>query len=323
MLKNFVIKTLLFFLQLGLVIGISYGAFEWLMQSIVHARKEVVVPDLRGKTIHQAVAVLSPAGLALAGEGEEYAPQMPVGAVIKQHPLAGATVREGKIVRVVVSMGSEKISVPELIGLPLRKAEIEIRSSQLALGETTEIFSLKQPKSYVVDQYPKPLSLTEKGEMINLVISLGEPPSDRLIVPDFTGKDSDNAAALAKDNSIEIRIHEDWNVPAGSLDRAVLKQSLAPDTILDRERDVSSKIILELTVARNLSPSAMIGAIEYSVPEKPARQREVVLKLLVRGGERQVYRGRAGPGEKVRLPLGQLPDKNQARLRIYLDGVFT
>lgn len=308
-------------LQTAVVLGAGYGALEYLMRSIVHARKEVEVPDLRNRPLNQAITIVSRLGLAMAKEADEYAPDLPAGAILKQHPLPGAKVREGKIIRVAVSLGSEKIAVPELIGMPLRKAEIEIRTAQLALGETAEIYSLKQPKSYVVDQDPKPLGLAEKGELINLTISLGEPPADKLIVPDFTNKDAETAIAWANNNGLGFRVHEEWNA-AGAADRNVLKQNLKPDAVLDKNSNLT-RTTLELTVARNLSSSPEGPVIEFTLPAKPLRDREVVFKMLGKGGEKQIFHGRAGPGEKVRAPVGQIAAKEQARIRIYLDGVFT
>ncbi|MEK7287193.1 MAG: PASTA domain-containing protein [Elusimicrobiota bacterium] len=319
---NLIKKLGLFALELIIVLAVSYGSFEWMMHSIVHARKEVTVPSLVGKNLRQALDILSREGLALAKESDEFNPNVPAGSIVKQYPLPNTKVREGKIVRAALSVGNEKISVPELTGLPLRKAEIEIRAVQMALGETNEIYSLKQPKGYVIDQDPKPLALTDKGGLVNVMISLGEPPGDKLIVPDFKNNDQDAASAWAKENAIPVKVLESWD-PAAKRDRSVAAQNLKPDTILDREDIEARRVTLEITVARSMSEPSQGQHFDYVVPAKPLRTREVMIKSLVNDGEeRGLYHGRAGPGEKIRAPLGSLANQSRLRIRIYLDGVF-
>lgn len=300
--------------------AVSYFSLEWLMRQIVHARKEVPVPVLTGKTLRQAIDILSREGLALAKESEEFTSSIPAGSIIKQYPLAGTKVREGKIVRVVFSVGTEKIVVPELIGLPLRKAEIEIRAAGMALGETNEIHSLRQLKGYVLDQEPKPLALAEKGSLIHLTISLGEPGPDKIIVPDFTGKDQETALAWGSENGLSVKITETWD-PAASRDRGIVAQNLKPDSILDREQIEIRPASLEITVARN--PNMAAGRrFEYTLPARPVRIREVSIKSIAGSGEeREIYRGRNKPGEKIQIPVADSSGA-KLRLRIYLDGVF-
>lgn len=289
---------------------------------MVHARREVTLPDLKGQNLRQAINVVSPLGLALIKENEEFNLDLPAGTISRQFPLPGATVREGKIIRVILSQGNEKIQVPQVVGSPLRQAEIEIRAAQLTLGEINEIYSLKQPKGSIIDQEPKPMALTEAGDLINLTISLGEPPSEKLIVPDFAGKDLSQPQSWAKINGVNWKILEQWDA-TGAADRTVIQQNLKPDTIVDRNPNELSKLTLELTVARNMQNTGHGRFIEYTLPNKPLRQREIVLKALLPGGERQVYRSLATPGETVKIPLSSEPSSPKTRYRIYLDGVFT
>lgn len=320
--KSFLANAFWLVMQLGLALGIGYISLEWVMETIVHARKEIIAPDLKGQHLRQAITTLAPLGLGLIRENEEFSAEVPAGTVLKQFPLAGTLVREGKILRIVTSQGSEKIAVPEFIGLTFRKAEIEIRAAQLTLGEVTEIYSLKRPKGTVMDQDPKPLAITEKGELINILVSLGEPPTEKLIIPDFIGKDLHQAKSWAQANAIEARVFEVWDAP-NAPDRSIVQQNLKPDTIYERTPNEIGGLSLELTVARNLKSATNSRFLQYTLPEKPARQREIVLKVLSGGREQQIYRGIASPGETVRIPLGNATDAAIARCRIYLDGIFT
>lgn len=308
-------------IQIAIIIGAGYLSFEMLMRAMVHGRKEVVVPELKGKTIREALEELSRLGLGLAQESEEYAPNAPVGIILKQYPLSHATVREGKIVNVAVSLGSEKITVPELTGLPLRKAEIELKAANLILGEMDQRYSLKQQRGYVIEQEPEALALAEKGEPVHVQVSLGKPPAHKIIIPDFVGNDIKQVHAWIQQHPMPLKIIEQWghkDKPNG----AVLSQNLKADTVLERDRLPSLTTGLEVTVARseeNASDSQ--NYLEYTLPARPNRKREVVLKILKDQQEEEVFRSWAMPAEKIKIPISS-SWQGQARFRIYLDGVF-
>ncbi len=140
----------------GVILGlvIFYVLFNWTMSAVIHSRKEVAVPDLKGKSIDAALSMVSPLNLGLKKEDEEFDQNVPAGTIIRQHPFPGMTVREGKIVKVTVSQGGKVTFVPDLSEQPVRTAEIAIRSSGLSLGEETFRFSVAVEKGHVVSQDP-------------------------------------------------------------------------------------------------------------------------------------------------------------------------
>ncbi|MEK6544380.1 MAG: PASTA domain-containing protein [Elusimicrobiota bacterium] len=317
---RFFLRLLGGLLQASIIVACGYLSFDWLMKGMIHARQEVIVPELKGKTLRQAVDELSKVGLALVKESEEYAPQLPLGVVVKQYPLANSTVREGKIVNIALSLGSEKITVPELTGLSLRKAEIELKASHLALGEVEEVHSLRQPRGFVISQEPPALALTEKGDLIHVSVSLGKPSSDRLIIPDFVNKGISEVAAWAKKNRVNLKISER---PSDALTNdSVIEQSLKPDTLYNRDKIEDTGLTLEVAVARNHNGDPSGRFLEYTLPAKPLRKREIVLKILSGQSENEIFKTMAEPGERVKIPVHESWPQN-SRIRIYLDGVFT
>jgi len=317
--RKFLWRGILFVVQVALVLGVGFLCLDRLMGSIIHTRKEIAVPALTGKTMYQALESLAPLGLGIIQEGQEHNPDIAVGTIVKQYPPGGSTTREGSIVRAVISLGSEKISTPELIGLPLRKAEIELKLAQLSLGETQERYSLEQPRSYVLEQDPKPLTLTEKGEMVHVVISQGEPPASMLIVPDFVNQDVTRVSQWSQSNRIELKIIENWT--ASAADGTVLSQSIKPDTLWKKSDLENLKPILELTVARQSSGNNQ-KYINYTFPATPARTRELSIKTISANGEEEVAKIHGNPNQTVKIPISS-GNASLKRVRVYLDGVFT
>ena len=154
---------------------LTYALFSWTMETVIHNRKEVMVPDIAGKSSVNALQALSEMNLAMKIEGYEFNETVPIGTVLRQTPEAGATVREGKIVRVVFSQGGESVFTPNLIGLPLRNAELLLRQRQLVLGEVSESYSLKAEKGTVLSQDPKPELSVSKNTMVQVAVSAGAP----------------------------------------------------------------------------------------------------------------------------------------------------
>src|SRR6185295_2881979 len=92
-------------LEIGGVLAVLavFGFFggQWALEGAIHGRKQIQVPDLRGKSVLAALDTLAPMNLTLRKEGTEFDASVPVGAVLRQLPPAGTVVREGKTIRVI------------------------------------------------------------------------------------------------------------------------------------------------------------------------------------------------------------------------------
>ena len=103
---------------------------------LIHSRKVVLVPELSGKSVNDALNILGPLGLGLEKEGEtKFDKRFPAGTIVRQTPAAAMSVREGRIVRVTVSQGGETLFVPNLVGQPLRNTQTSLQNLGLNVGE--------------------------------------------------------------------------------------------------------------------------------------------------------------------------------------------
>lgn len=217
---------------------------NWAVKFAVHSQEDVVVPDLSGLSLSQALNVLSKLNLGLKQTGAEFNDQVPGGTVLRQQPPAGMSIREGKIIRITLSQGGETIFVPDLSAQSLRSAEIALRLNNLSLGEVRGRPSLKYEKDIVMSQNPAPKTMVGKSALVHLIVSEGLPPQDILLMPDFINKNLTEAVAWAQKMEIKIEtISEDSLLEDG----AVLSQSVAAD---DRIEGVST---VRLTLAKKRS----------------------------------------------------------------------
>jgi serine/threonine-protein kinase len=285
--------------------------FNWIMSAALHSRKEVIVPDIKKKSIYEALKLASSMDLGLRIEGEELNQDLPAGTVVRQTPYPGISVKVGKVIRVTVSQGGDVIFTPNLIGQPVRSARITLRSSGLSLGEESSRYSAVYEKEQVISQDPGAGKVVERDSLVNLVVSAGVPPGNVKLVPNFVGKNSGDAKAWADGNKVELNISEENN-RSYSLG-TVISQKPDPDTELQGGQK------LELTVAGSSSAEISGGKkFVYDIPVG-GEDRNIKLNLIDETGEKEIFSGSRPSGSKLEVNINP---KGQARVRVFVNNVM-
>jgi len=76
---------------LGLItLGVLAFTLDWAVRSTIHFQNSVIVPDLSGKAVLEALDILSKNNLGLRQEGAEFNDSVPLGTVLRQQPPAGS-----------------------------------------------------------------------------------------------------------------------------------------------------------------------------------------------------------------------------------------
>ena len=95
----------------------------------------MAVPDLRGATVEEARAVAHDLGMEVEIEDPGvFSASMPAGAVAAQRPHPGFQVKAGAKVTVRLSLGNERISVPDIHGESLQSALRGLEQLGLPVG---------------------------------------------------------------------------------------------------------------------------------------------------------------------------------------------
>lgn len=291
---------------------LTYFSFSWTVETVVHHRKEVIVPDIKGKSVMTALQLLSENNLAAKIEGFEFDDSVPISTVLRQSPSAGTTVREGKIVKIVFSRGGESVFTPNLIGLPLRNAELLLRQRQLLLGEVSESFSLRALKGVVLSQDPKAEVSVPKNTMVHIVVSAGVPPSGIILMPDFRQKKIDEVYDWSSKTGCKIKVNDDENstFPYGT----VIEQEPAPDSVVSED----TKITFTMSARKSAPDSEKEFQVHYEVSQSVS-QRHIRIVAVGATGDREIFNGLRDPGSKIDLTL---PYGSAVKIRIFVDGVL-
>jgi serine/threonine-protein kinase len=146
------------------------------------------VPDLSNLTYEQAEQALQPVQLRLARAGERFDPSVPKGFVLSQDPPPDTPVREHRKVSVMVSLGEEFSSVPELFGSSLRGARLMVERAGLRVGTITRAPSEEVGEGMVVASDPPAEAVLPHDAAIGVLLSTGPGP-ETYVVPELLGRD--------------------------------------------------------------------------------------------------------------------------------------
>ena len=208
-------------LLLGGALLLTYVLFAAAAMRFALKTREVIVPDLSGKTVNEASALLGNAGLNLrVEEARRVDPKMPAGQVLIQDPQAGARTRRERGIKVWISAGARSSVIPALTGESERTAQIRLQQEGLELTAVSEVRSSDYPLGAVVAQTPPPKT---RATQISLLVNRGESGAT-FVMPDLIGVNGDRAADLLRARGFRVAVvgdHPYPGVPAG----IVLRQS--------------------------------------------------------------------------------------------------
>ncbi len=135
--------------------------------------QEVVVPNLKGKSLRDAKFTLDRSGLKL-GE-TEYSPsdEFPENTIIDQSFPVGSKVKKNTYISIIISQGKivDTVEVPNLVGKSYNEAEKILGEYGLKLGRIEYQPSFDLLPNTIIEQYPRPGELVSWGEKINLYVT--------------------------------------------------------------------------------------------------------------------------------------------------------
>jgi len=164
------------------------------MQFAIHGA-EVKVPSFRGLTVAEATDKAAELGLNLSVDDHFYSVEIPAGRILNQLPPAGTVVRREWHVRLMESLGPQRVAIPNLAGSNQRLASIQIRRVGLEVGTTAEMPYAYAPAGTVIAQNPAPDAAGVERPVVGLLVAA--PPLDAgggVAMPDLAGQTFSSAA---------------------------------------------------------------------------------------------------------------------------------
>jgi eukaryotic-like serine/threonine-protein kinase len=129
----------------------------------------VTVPNLRGRTLPEAISAANAAGLTVTVRGVNVNGEPNV--VVDQSLAAGTPVAAGTTVSLSVPTGN--VPVPNVVGQPTDQAVRALAEQGFRIGATRTRRDPRAPAGITIDTQPAPGTIVPRGTAVELVISAG------------------------------------------------------------------------------------------------------------------------------------------------------
>lgn len=178
----------------------------------------VEVPDVAGKSLDFARRKLDKAGFEVEVERSESA-TVPAGRVIETEPSGGSSLPPGGTVTVIVSSGTETVTVPDVVGLNRIDAAAAIEDAGLIANVESE--NADEPEGQVIRQLPGAGTALAEGEEVTIVYSTG---AGTILLDNFVGQSESFAVRRLQSLGLEVDVRTE-TTETESEDGIVLSQS--------------------------------------------------------------------------------------------------
>jgi eukaryotic-like serine/threonine-protein kinase len=172
------------------------------MQLAIHGQ-EVQIPAIVGMTPLEAERSIAGLGLQMEVERQYYSPQIPEGRIMTQLPQPGTKVRRGWQVRVALSMGPQRVSIPDVTKQSPHAAELNIRRRGLEVSSTAEIRLAGSPPDQVLAQSPPANASQVAAPKTSLLVTVPTDPR-AYVMPAFAGQTLGSASRALQDAGFKL-----------------------------------------------------------------------------------------------------------------------
>ena len=174
--------------KIALLMAVVVGIVGWYV--LIGPGSRVVVPSTVGASQTEVSAAFDPLGLTSLVVEREFSEEIPEGRVIQSIPEAGGRIDQGGTVKLVLSKGPERFTIPNLAGLTPEAATNLIGKLPLSIQPLVEEFSSSVPKGYVIDSNPIAGEKVKRNSLIVIRVSKG---IEQVALASYVGKSSDQA----------------------------------------------------------------------------------------------------------------------------------
>jgi len=314
---------LLFAISLGGTIGIANAT----------RAKEVAIPNLVGKTVDEAKQILKESKLNYIEEEPEYNTEYEAGQIISQNPsfVEGRNIKENTDVKVIVSLGTEKTTVPVLKGLTREEAETTAKDAKIKL-EKIEETSKTVEAGVIIKQDTEPETEVNAGDTVVVYVSIGT-GIKQVVVSSVLYKEEAVAKQILEEDGLVVEIEYNEDKTRGN--GVVLKQSISSGETVDEGTTVTITVnklaeLKDATVTVNVkSLTGYKDKIKEIVEdeetgekkevEKENKPEQVTLKVVVDGDTVENSKVKENVTDKT---IKNISGTGTVQIKVYIDDTL-
>ena len=291
-------------------------AFLWAFLSFGNfwSNSTVDVPNVVGKQLSVATRLLEERHLRVSSS-EVTNSDVPAGQVISQSPEPGESVKEQRLVHLVVSKGAGDITIPDLQGMSFDQAREKLKSLGLSIGKVTYVSDTSKDDGVVISQGLQAGGKASKGATVDITVN--QTKSSTIEIPNVVGMTIKEAKEALGNLGLSI------SKISGSNEDTAIVTDVSPAPGSSVKRDESISLVGEAKADKKDSQSSKNsgttkGEIDVTVPNgKPSQHIKVV--IIDDEGSRVVYDGTNAPGDRI---VKRVSGSGNVRVQTFLNGAL-
>lgn len=290
-------------------------AFLWAFLSFGNfwSNSTVDVPNVVGKQLSVATRLLEERHLRVSSS-EVTNSDVPAGQVISQSPEAGESVKEQRMVHLVVSKGAGDITIPDLQGMSFDQAREKLKALGLSIGKISYTSDTSKDDGVVISQGLQAGGKASKGATVDITIN--QTKSTTVEIPNIVGMTIKEAKEALGNLGLSI------SKISGSNEDSAVVTAVSPAPGSSVKRDESITLVGQSKDGKkdevNAKQGTTKGVVDITVPNGRASQ-HVKLVVIDDDGGRVVYDGTNAPGDRI---VKSVSGSGNVRVQIYLNNAL-
>ena len=291
-------------------------AFLWAFLSFGNfwSNSTVDVPNVVGKQLSVATRLLEERHLRVSSS-EVTNSDVPAGQVISQSPEPGESVKEQRMVHLVVSKGAGDITIPDLQGMSFDQAREKLKALGLSIGKITYENDPSKDDGVVLSQGLQAGGKASKGATVDITIN--QTKGTTVEIPNVVGMTIKEAKEALGNLGLSI------GKISGSNEDSAVVTAVSPAPGSSVKRDESITLVGQSKDGKKDGSNtkqggATKGVVDVTVPNGRASQ-HVKLVVIDDDGGRVVYDGTNAPGDRI---VKSVSGSGNVRVQIYLNNTL-
>ena len=282
--------------KVALILAIALGIGGW--WTLVGPGSRVVVPSTVGGSFNEAVASFTPLGLTAVVLENRFDEDIAKGKIIESVPPGGGKVDAGGSVKLIISKGPERYTIPSITGLSSEAAQGVITKYPLTVGTITEVFNSEIPQGFVISSTPASGSSVKRDSKVNLNISKG---IEQVALDSYLGKSGEQA--LNELTEAGFNVEPGYAFSETTPELAVISQSPAGGTTANKGGTV--KILISKGPRYTFIPKTII-TMEAGAGKAMLESLGLKVKVVSIGNAKKKVVKKVSPAVNTKVLRGSL-----------------
>ncbi|MGR6321160.1 Stk1 family PASTA domain-containing Ser/Thr kinase [Micromonospora soli] len=195
-----------------------------------------VAPQLVSLSKAEAEGQAARGGFTLRYAEPRYDEKTPKDSVLGQDPASAARILKGGTITLTLSLGPEKLPVPDVVGKDYELAQAELANAKLVVAKGSARYDDELPAGVVLATDPKVGTVVKPGTKVTVILSKGRAP---VTVPNLVGKNINEARTILAQLGLKpVETYKDSDKPRDE----VLGQSPADGAGVEKGAEVKLDI---------------------------------------------------------------------------------